>query len=104
MQCTNCGNTNPTLLGHIDKTADLITSDAQMLRVEKAWRFFCNQCGCIFALFLPPDMLRQYFSSQYSLSASVQNNIIVDEERVLSRRDKLFPLLFGTLDKIGPDK
>ncbi|HEX6093867.1 MAG TPA: hypothetical protein VFZ07_10970, partial [Dongiaceae bacterium] len=73
-------------------------SDGQYLRIGAAIRVLCAQCGCIGIVYSPEDCLRQYFESDYDVSSSIQNNLVVMENReVVPKRSRVYSLLFEHL-------
>jgi hypothetical protein len=76
-------------------------SDGQYLRAGAAVRVLCAQCGCIGIIYSPEDCLRHYFESDYDVSSSIQNNLIVMENReVVPKRSRVYSLLFEHLSAL----
>ncbi len=73
-------------------------SDGQYLQSGAATRLLCAQCGCIGIVYAPEDCLRHYFESDYDVSSSIQNNLVVTENReVVPKRSRVYRLLFEHL-------
>src|SRR5262245_44405078 len=95
-RCPNCGGLTPTILNSADaRQRPPAMSDGQYLRSGAAIRVLCAQCGCIGIVYSPEDCLQHYFESDYDVSSSIQNNLVVVENReVVPKRSRVYGLLF----------
>ncbi len=100
MKCPNCSSPSTKILNSVNSHLDwVITSDAKILKDVQATRKLCQRCGCIYINYVPENRLQEYFSREYDISESVQNNLIVLNGIVVPKRKLLWETLFTELEK-----
>lgn len=86
-QCS-CGATAPrAVLARADSAAaPVATSDGAYLADVRAARLLCRDCGVLEAVYDPPDALSRHFARDYDLAPAVQNNLVVRDGVVHTKK------------------
>ena len=86
MICNNCQHQGLEILDERDgHDRPLVTSDAQLLDAVRAVRTLCPACACVEVHYDPADRLQKFFAAQYDVSDAIQDNLVVQDDRVVGK-------------------